>query len=124
MRVGAVLCLAPLTVAAVGPLIIPLLLGSDYVASGSVFTVLAIGSVMSTANQPLAIIVQNRGRQRTVAVAVATGLGIGLVATYGLAAVGGAVWAAVGFLVSQLYILVHLGLTVRRLRAHPTEQSP
>lgn len=115
-KVAAVLCLAPLLAAAVGPFLIPLLLGDAYATSGAVFVVLAIGSVFSTANQPLAMIVQNRGRQRLVAVAVGIGLGVGLAATYVLAIVGGATWAAVGFTVSQLYILAHLGLTVRRLR--------
>jgi O-antigen/teichoic acid export membrane protein len=115
LRVTLCLSLAPLAAAALGPALLPWLLGADYRASGTVFAVLAAGSVFSTLNQPLAIVVQNRGRQTIVAVAVAIGLGAGLASTYGLAIVGGATWAAVGFVISQLYILVHLGLTVRHL---------
>ena len=117
IRVGACLCLAPLLAAAVGPVLLPLVLGAQYRASGAVFAILALGSVLSSANQPLAIIAQNRGAQQNVALAVCVGLGLGLVATYGLALAGGATWAAAALLVSQLYILVHLGLTVRRLRS-------
>jgi O-antigen/teichoic acid export membrane protein len=111
--VAGALCLVPLLAAAVGPLLIPVVLGSEYGRSGAVFAVLAVGSVFSTLNQPLAIIAINRARLRSVAVAVAVGVGTGLLATVALARLG-PVWAAAGFTVSQLYILGHLGLTVRR----------
>lgn len=117
LRVAAVACVAPLVVAAAGPYLIPLLLGEQYRASGTVFLILAIGSVFSTANQPLAVILQNRGFQQRVAAAVGIGLGVGLAATFFLAVAGGAVLAAVGFTVSQIYILTHLGATVVRTRA-------
>jgi O-antigen/teichoic acid export membrane protein len=116
LRVAGALCLAPLIAAAVGPFLIPVLLGGEYKDSGVVFFILALGSVLSTANQPLAIIVQNRGRQQVVALAIAVGLGIGLAATCFLAIVGGATLAAGGFVLSQIYIFGHLGLSVRRLR--------
>lgn len=116
IRVAAALCLAPIVAAAVGPFLIPLILGSDYAGSGSAFVVLAIGSVFSTFNQPLAIITQNRGHQGSVATAIAIGLTIGLVATFVLALFGGAVWAAVGFMISQLYILAHLTRKILRIR--------
>lgn len=119
LRVAAVMCLAPLVAAGAGQLLIPILLGADYRSSGTVFAVLAIGSVFSTANQPLAIILQNRARQRSVAETVAIGLGIGLAATFVLAVAGGAVWAAVGFTVSQVFIFARLGRTVRVLRRTP-----
>jgi O-antigen/teichoic acid export membrane protein len=122
LRVTACAALAPLVAAAAGPFILPLLLGDTYRASGTVFAILAVGSVFSTINQPLAMVVQNRGHQTIVAVAVATGLGIGLAATYVLALLGGATWAAGGFMVSQLYILTHLGLTTRRLRKRAEEK--
>ena len=111
--VAGALCLAPLLAAAVGPFLLPLVLGSHYAPSGAVFAVLALGSVFSTLNQPLAIIAVNRERQRSVGVAIAVGVGTGLLATLALARLGPA-WAAVGFTVSQLYILAHLGLSVRR----------
>lgn len=123
IRVAGVLALAPLLAAAVGPALIPLILGADYASSGSVFAVLAVGSVFSTANQPLAIIAINRKRQRAVAVAIAIGVGTGLVSTYVLTVLGGPVWAAVGFTVSQLYILTHLSITVRSIWRNSREDS-
>ncbi|GAA1860981.1 hypothetical protein GCM10009836_46400 [Pseudonocardia ailaonensis] len=124
LRISAVLCLAPLVAAAVGPFVIPFLLGEAYRTSAAVFVVLALGSAVASMNQPLGIVAQNRGRQRTVALAVGIGVGIGLLATYALGAWGGAVWAAVGFLVSQAYILVHLWLVVRGLRRDGAPSSP
>ncbi|MDT7742963.1 MAG: hypothetical protein QOE59_2041 [Actinomycetota bacterium] len=116
MRVGAALCLAPLVAAVAGPPLIPVLLGADYTRSGTVFAILAIGAVVVTLNQPFAVIAQNRGRQRAVAVGIATGLTIGLVATFVLSWWGGAVWAAVGYVISQVVIFVLLGLAARRAR--------
>lgn len=121
LRIAALLCVFPLLAAVAGPWAVPLVLGADYQLSGTVFAVLAVGSVLSTMNQPLAMIVQNRRRQRSVALAVGIGLGIGLVATYVLAVIGGPVLAAVGFTASQAYILVHLALVARRLRAPEPE---
>lgn len=116
LRVGAALCLAPLVAAVAGPPLIPLLLGAEYARSGAVFAVLAIGAAIVTLNQPFAVIAQNRGRQRAVAAGIAAGLAVGLLATLVLSWWGGAVWAAVGYVVSQVVILVLLGLTARRAR--------
>jgi O-antigen/teichoic acid export membrane protein len=123
LRIAAVLTVAPLAAAALGPFLIPLVLGSQYESSGTVFVILALGSVISTMNQPLAIIIQNRGHQQVVALAIAVGLGTGLVVTYVLAVVGGATLAAIGFTISQLYILGHLSLAVRRLRRSSEETT-
>jgi O-antigen/teichoic acid export membrane protein len=120
LRVGAALCLAPLVAAVVGPPLIPLLLGPDYARSGTVFAILAIGAAVVTLNQPFAVIAQNRGRQRAVAVGIATGLAIGLLATLVLSWWGGAVWAAVGYVISQVVIFVLLGLAARRARRDGT----
>jgi O-antigen/teichoic acid export membrane protein len=106
--------LGPLLAAAVGPALIPLLLGAAYAASGLAFSVLAVGAAFSTVNQGMAIILQNRGAERAVGVGVGIGLALGLVATYALADLGGPVWAAAGFSVSQFYILAHLGRAKRR----------
>ncbi|WP_018333403.1 lipopolysaccharide biosynthesis protein [Actinomycetospora chiangmaiensis] len=116
LRVSVALCVAPLLLAVVGPPLIPLLLGQEYTSSGTVFAVLAIGAVIVTLNQPFAVILQNRGRPQVVAVGIAIGLGVGLVATFVLASLGGAVWAAVGYVVSQLVIFTLLGLGARRAR--------
>ena len=116
LRVGAALCAAPLIAAVVGPPLIPLLLGQEYASSGTVFAILAIGAAVVTLNQPFAVIAQNRGRQQAVAVGIAVGLAFGLVATYVLSSFGGAVWAAIGYVVSQLVIFVLLGLAARRAR--------
>ncbi|WP_433802777.1 lipopolysaccharide biosynthesis protein [Actinomycetospora sp. CA-084318] len=116
LRVSLALCLAPLLLAVVGPPVIPLLLGEQYRSSGTVFAVLAVGAVIVTLNQPFAVILQNRGRPQTVAVGIAIGLGVGLVATFVLSMLGGAVWAAVGYVISQLVIFVLLGLGARRAR--------
>ena len=120
LRVGAALCLAPLVAAVAGPPLIPLLLGPDYARSGTVFAILAIGAAVVTLNQPFAVIAQNRGRQRAVAVGIATGLSIGLLATLLLSWWGGAVWAAVGYVISQVVIFVLLGLAARRARRDGT----
>jgi O-antigen/teichoic acid export membrane protein len=120
LRVGAALCLAPLVAAVAGPPLIPLLLGPDYARSGTVFAILAIGAAVVTLNQPFAVIAQNRGRQRAVAVGIATGLTIGLLATLLLSRWGGAVWAAVGYVISQVVIFVLLGLAARRARRDGT----
>jgi O-antigen/teichoic acid export membrane protein len=120
LRVGAALCLAPLVAAVAGPPLIPLLLGPDYARSGTVFAILAIGAAVVTLNQPFAVIAQNRGRQRAVAVGIATGLTIGLLATLVLSWWGGAVWAAVGYVISQVVIFVLLGLAARRARRDGT----
>ncbi|MFC5061716.1 oligosaccharide flippase family protein [Actinomycetospora atypica] len=116
LRVGAALCAAPLIAAVAGPPLIPLLLGEEYARSGTVFAILAVGAAIVTLNQPFAVIAQNRGRQQAVAVGIAVGLAFGLVATYVLSLFGGAVWAAIGYVVSQLIIFVLLGLAARRAR--------
>ncbi|GAA4855351.1 hypothetical protein GCM10023201_57020 [Actinomycetospora corticicola] len=116
LRVSVALCVAPLLLAVVGPPLIPLLLGEQYASSGTVFAVLAVGAVIVTLNQPFAVILQNRGRPQVVAVGIAIGLGVGLVATFVFALFGGAVWAAVGYVVSQLVIFGILGLAARRAR--------
>ena len=116
LRVGAALCLAPLVAAVAGPPLIPLLLGPEYASSGTVFAILAIGAAVVTLNQPFAVIAQNRGHQRAVAVGIASGLAVGLLATLLLSWWGGAVWAAVGYIVSQVVIFVLLGLAARRAR--------
>lgn len=120
VRVGAALCVAPLLAAVVGPPLIPLLLGPEYASSGAVFAVLAVGAAVVTVNQPFAIIAQNRGRQRAVAVGITTGLTLGLLATLALSWWGGAVWAAVGYVISQVVIFVLLGLAARRARRDGT----
>ena len=119
IRVGVVLAAAPLVAAVAGPPLIPLLLGPEYAASGTVFAVLALGAVVVTLNQPFAVIAQSRGRQRAVAGAIAVGLGTGLVATFVLSLVGGAVPAAVGYVVSQLIIFTLLVVIARAARRRP-----
>lgn len=116
-RFALVLAAAPLAAAALGPLVIPWLLGPDYVNSGTTFTMLAIGAAISTISQGMATILQNRGVERSVSIAIAIGLVLGLVATYVLAAAGGAVWAAAGYTLSQVYIVAHLAVVLRRVRA-------
>jgi O-antigen/teichoic acid export membrane protein len=115
-KLALVLCLGPLLASAVGPALIPLLLGAAYAASGLAFSVLAVGAAFSTINQGMAIILQNRGAERSVGVGVGIGLVLGLIATYALAVVGGPVWAAAGFTVSQFYIVAHLWTSMRRTR--------
>jgi O-antigen/teichoic acid export membrane protein len=110
------LCLAPLAAAVLGPVVIPAVLGRAFAESGAAFSVLAVGAAFSTVNQGSAIIVQNRGHQRSVATSIGIGLMFGLITSYLLARIGGPAWAAVGFTVSQLYILAHLSVTMRRTR--------
>ncbi|MDD7942856.1 oligosaccharide flippase family protein [Actinomycetospora lutea] len=123
-RIAWLLAAAPLGAALVGPPLLPVLLGPEYAASGVVLSVLALGSVVSTLNQPMSIILQNRGRQGITAIAISIGLGIGLVATLVLATVGGAVGAAIGFGLSQVYILIHLALAVRSVRLGKATSPP
>jgi O-antigen/teichoic acid export membrane protein len=115
-RVALVLSLGPLAAAVAGPVAIPWILGRAFAQSGSAFSVLAVGAALSTINQAIAIILQNRGRERSVGHAISIGLVLGLVSSYGLAVIGGPVWAAVGFTVSQLFILAHMAITMRRMR--------
>lgn len=112
-RVSSVIALAPLGTAALGPLVIPWVLGEAYAASGSVFAVLAVGAVFSTLNQGMAIVLQNRGHESSVARAIAIGLVLGLVLTYVLAALAGPVWAAAGYAASQIYMVAHLAVRRR-----------
>ncbi len=113
-RLALVLCLGPVLAAAVGPALIPVLLGPAYAASGLAFSVLAVGAAFSTINQGMAIVLQNRGVERAVGVGIGIGLVLGLAATYVLAVLGGPVWAAAGFSVSQFYIVAHLWTALRR----------
>ena len=117
-RVSAAIALAPLGTAALGPLVIPWILGESYAASGSVFAVLAVGAVFSTINQGMAIVLQNRGHESSVARAIAIGLVLGLVLTYVLAALDGPVWAAVGYAASQIYMVTHLAVRRRATAGH------
>jgi len=124
-RFALVLALAPLAAAALGPLVIPWILGARYVASGAAFSLLAVGAAFSTISQGTATILQNRGAERSVGTAVAVGLVLGLVATFGLAVLGGAVWAAAGYTLSQVYIVVHLTARLRIVRpeSHGTARA-
>lgn len=116
-RFAAVLAMAPVAAAAVGPLLIPWILGPRYVESGIAFSVLAVGGALSTMSQGTATILQNRGAERSVGRAIAIGLVAGLVATFVLAGLGGAMWAAAGYTLSQLYIVAHLSARLRTVRS-------
>jgi O-antigen/teichoic acid export membrane protein len=118
---SAALCLAPVGAAAAGPLIIPWVLGDQFAQSGWAFAVLAIGAGLSTLNQGLALILQNRGSEHFVGVTITIGLVTGLVATFVAAALGGPVWAAAGFVISQVYILTRLTLRARTAPARTAE---
>ncbi len=113
-RLAAVLAVGPLVAAALGPLLIPWILGSSFAESGPTFSVLAVGAAFSTINQGMATTLQNRGAERIVGTAISVGLGLGLASTFALAVVAGPVWAAAGFTVSQLYIVLHLVTGMRR----------
>jgi len=113
-RLAVLLVLGPLTAAAVGPLLIPRILGSDFAESGPTFAVLAIGCALSTVSQGMATVLQNRGAERTVGTAIGVGLCLGLPVTFAFASVAGPVWPATGFLVTQAYIAVHLQVSMRR----------
>ena len=123
LRAALMLCSCPLVAATVGPVLIPWILGKAFVESGSAFSVLAVGAAFSTVNQAIAIVLQNRGHERSVGHAISIGLILGLVASYLLAEAGGPVWAAAGFTVSQLFILANLSATMRRTRPCSAERS-
>jgi O-antigen/teichoic acid export membrane protein len=111
------LCICPILAAMAGPFVIPLLLGDQFAASGAVFSILAVGAMLSTLSQGLALVLQNRGAEKVVGRAISAGLILGLVVTYVAAVVGGPIWAALGFVVSQLYIITRLGVAVRARRS-------
>lgn len=115
-RFALVLAAAPLSAAALGPFVIPWILGPQYNGSGAAFSLLAIGGAFSTISQGMATILQNRGAERSVGTAISIGLILGLVATFALAVAGGAVWAAAGYTLSQVYIVGHLTARLRRVR--------
>lgn len=116
-RIALVLALGPLGAAAVGPTVVPWILGEQYAGSGVAFSILAIGGVFCTVSQSMATILQNRGVERSVGTAISIGLVLGLVTTLALAILSGPVWAAGGFLLSQMYIVVHLAMRLRGVRA-------
>lgn len=110
------LALGPLTAVAVGPVLIPWVLGDQYADSGTVFSLLAVGGALATVGQGIGSILQNRGAERSVGTAIAVGLSLGLATTFGLAVVGGATSAAAGFVLGQLCIVAYLAVTLRVMR--------
>lgn len=123
-RLAAALAVAPLVAGAAGIVVIPFLLGPEYARSGPTFAVLAVGAAISTVNQGLAITLQNRHRDAAVALAIGIGLVLGLVASAVLAALGGPVWAAAGFTVSQLWIVGRLAWVRSQVRAAAVSSVP
>jgi O-antigen/teichoic acid export membrane protein len=122
-RLAATLSLGPLAAAAVGPFVIPVLLGPEYRESGYAFVILAAGALLSTLSQGQALILQNRGAEKKVGTTIAVGLVLGLLISFLAAAVGGPVWAATGFAASQLYINVVLTAAARKIRASSGPQT-
>jgi O-antigen/teichoic acid export membrane protein len=112
LSLAAAVALVPLAGALAGFLLIPILLGPDYRQTAGVFAVLAIGAVFSSLNICLATILQNRGGQALVARSIAACIAFGLLWTPILAWVGGAVAAAVGFVIAQSLLFAFL---VRKL---------
>jgi O-antigen/teichoic acid export membrane protein len=117
-RLAFVLCAGPVLVLIGGPLVLPAILGARFATSADALRILAFGSVFSTLNQAPAAMLQIRGYPRWVATSIASGLSLGLLATYLLARVGGAVDAAWGFTVSQVTILALLSIRLRVVRKH------
>lgn len=116
-RLSLVLALGPLAAAGLGPLLIPWVLGSEFTESGPTFAVLAVAAALSTLSQGLAVTLQNRGAERSVGRAISIGLCVNLAGTFVLAALAGPVWAAVGVVLCQVYIVAHLQVAMRRTAA-------
>lgn len=120
----ALSCL-PIIAGIIGLHAIPTLLGLAYQRAGEAFLVLAFGAAFSTWNQGLAAILQSRRAQKAVAAVVATGLMVGLAATYLMSMWRGAVGAAYGLVVSQVFIALALrSFLARRRQQEPCEPSP
>jgi O-antigen/teichoic acid export membrane protein len=117
LRLAALTALAPLAGALVGFWLIPLVLGPDYQETAGAFAVLAVGGVFVSLNISLATIMQNRGRQASVARSVAVCIAFGLLWTPVLAWAGGAVAAGGGFVIAQSLLFALLLWKLRASRS-------
>ena len=102
-------------VALSAPLVVPLILGQQYVGAVPVLQILAVGTVAGVANQILSVFLQARNADRAVGIALVTVavLQLTLVATFvSLGGPVGAAWASAGL---QFLTFVWLaGITLRR----------
>ena len=100
------------------PLIVTLLLGEEYRGSQGVLSLLAIGTVFSTVNQPLAAVLQVRGMDRAVARGMGVSVVIQMITVAFTAGQLGALGAAAAFVLMQCVLLGWLvAVCIRTFRA-------
>lgn len=102
-----------LTVAALAPWIVPILLGQGYSDSSPVLSLMAIGASFVVLNQPLVIILQARKRDGFVSACLLSSVVGYLAAVSALGSQLGAVGAGLAYLLLQLVVTLFLaaGLT-------------
>ncbi|MCD2196158.1 oligosaccharide flippase family protein [Actinomycetospora endophytica] len=115
-KLAAILAVAPLIAAAVGPFLIPLLLTDSYKSSVTTFIILCFGASLLSLNQSAIVILQNRHDTGFVAAALASSIAAGLLATYLLARSGDASLAALGYVLTQGSLLGSTQFRLRKLR--------
>lgn len=98
----------------------PFVFGQQYAAYAPVFSVLFVSGAFGIISQIHVARLYGEGRTRVVTgvTAVGTVLALTLIATGALA--GGVMWAAIGFAISQLVLLLALSIAIRR---RPTQKE-
>jgi O-antigen/teichoic acid export membrane protein len=106
-----------LTVFAIAPWLVPSLLGEPYAGAIPVLQLLAIGTLVVCWNQPMATLLQARGRDRAVALVRLGGSTAFLIAVWRFGPEHGAIGAAMCFVTLQAFIFSSLALVIARQAA-------
>ena len=104
------------------PIVVDLLLGDAYEDSATVLRILAIAMIPVIVNQPLSTFLQSMGHDKGVSVIILISVAVQLASVFVLGATMGAVGAALGFAVLQVFILGALLLLA--FRASQTRHLP
>ena len=97
------------------PLLVRSLLGPEYSNSIIVLRVLSMAMVFAILNQPLAVLLQARGKQNQVALSVGTGIVLQLLSTLTLGHYLSAVGGAYAWLLGQSIVFILLAINLRKL---------
>ncbi len=103
-----------ITIFVIAPWLVPLVVGNAYEGSVAVLRVLAVGSLVTVFNQPVAIFLQSRGYDRLAARFFLLAVGLQLGATVVLVPSRGALGAAVAYLVGQVFLALTSGVAAGR----------
>jgi O-antigen/teichoic acid export membrane protein len=92
----------------IAPLVVSILIGSQYEQSAVILQILALSTIPAILNQPLSVILQSMGHDRLVSFVMVGSVGLQLSAVAIAAPAYGAVGAAISFGFVQLSILISL----------------